>query len=250
MKNRARPTERDRAVSVVSLTLTLVGVFCYLALSDGQIATTVRGFVLAEQRVRPAVVTDSTGSHRFLHTQPGSGEPVGFNPCAEVRYVVNPAGAPSSWRTYVDEAVGEVEARTGLELVYDGPTDDRAFADRIDAGGRPLPVLIGWADESEVDQLADAVAGIGGPTMVELGEARSYVTGSVVLDRETTERLDRTRHGPELQVSLLMHELAHLVGLDHVDDPTELMHPEGVARTTFGPGDLEGLAALGAIGCA
>lgn len=249
MTDRARPADRDRVVSLVTLTLTLLGVFCYLALSDGPIATSVRAMVLSEQRLRPPVVTDSAGAHRFLHTQPGSDEPVGFNPCVEVPYVVNPEGAPTSWRSYVERAVTEIEARTGLELVDEGPTDDRAFVERIDDDGRPLPVLIGWADESEVDQLADAVAGIGGPTMIDLGGARSYVTGSVVLDRETTDRLDRTRRGPDLQVALLMHELAHLVGLDHVDDPTELMHPEGVARTTFGPGDLEGLAAVGAIGC-
>jgi len=42
--------------------------------------------------------------------------------------------------------------------------------------------------------------------------------------------------------------LGHLVGLDHVDDPTQLMH---VVSPVFdlGPGDRAGLARLGAGPC-
>ena len=47
----------------------------------------------------------------------------------------------------------------------------------------------------------------------------------------------------------LLHELGHLVGLDHVDDPNELMYPRAAERTSYGPGDLKGLALLGAIPC-
>lgn len=46
-----------------------------------------------------------------------------------------------------------------------------------------------------------------------------------------------------------MHELAHVVGLDHVDDPTQLMNPEGTGVTEFAAGDLAGLAVLGGGQC-
>jgi Matrixin. len=50
---------------------------------------------------------------------------------------------------------------------------------------------------------------------------------------------------PRLRETLLLHEFAHLVGLDHVDDPNQNMYPylpeEGIV---LGPGDLAGLAAL------
>ena len=41
----------------------------------------------------------------------------------------------------------------------------------------------------------------------------------------------------------------HVLGLDHVDDATELMHPMTSTRTDLGPGDLQGLYALGTGPC-
>jgi hypothetical protein len=39
------------------------------------------------------------------------------------------------------------------------------------------------------------------------------------------------------------------VGLDHVEDPGELMYADNVGRVTLGPGDRRGLAALGSGQC-
>jgi predicted Zn-dependent protease len=59
------------------------------------------------------------------------------------------------------------------------------------------------------------------------------------------ERVD----GRENVQAVVMHELGHVLGLDHVDDPGELMHGENVGQTEFGPGDRAGLTALGAGRC-
>lgn len=48
---------------------------------------------------------------------------------------------------------------------------------------------------------------------------------------------------------MLLHEFGHVFGLAHVDSPGELMYRRNVGRTTFGPGDREGLRRLGRGPC-
>ncbi|WP_422677956.1 matrixin family metalloprotease [Blastococcus brunescens] len=43
----------------------------------------------------------------------------------------------------------------------------------------------------------------------------------------------------------MLHEIGHLVGLDHVSDRTQLMYPSAGHTLDFASGDLAGLAALG-----
>ena len=53
-----------------------------------------------------------------------------------------------------------------------------------------------------------------------------------------------------LIVATILHELGHLVGLDHVDDETQIMNPYVVPGVDpFADGDLAGLAALGRGDC-
>ena len=56
-------------------------------------------------------------------------------------------------------------------------------------------------------------------------------------------------NGRSLVRAIVMHELGHVVGLGHVKDPGELMYEGNVGRLGFGPGDREGLAALGRGRC-
>jgi predicted Zn-dependent protease len=71
----------------------------------------------------------------------------------------------------------------------------------------------------------------------------------VALDApQLTEVMARDAGGEQVR-AILMHELGHLVGLDHVDDPGELMYAESVGTLGFGAGDREGLASLGSGRC-
>ena len=240
---------RERTVTVVTIVLTLIALASYVAFSDGPIGNRLRAAFGVNDRLRPAVDPDGEGEYSFLNVQAGGKRPVGFSPCDPIHYVVNPTNGPDDWDVYVDRAMEEVGDRTGLMFIDDGTTSDRNFTDRLPTNSLPKPVIIGWADEDEVGDLADDVAGVGGPTMVEIARLRTYVTGSVVLDSDTTDRLAETDGGERIQVALLLHELGHLVGLDHVDDPNELMYPAGVSRPSYGPGDREGLARVGGVPC-
>ena len=248
MEHMARARERERTITVVSIVVTLIVVGGYVTFSSSPVSMQLRSLFGVDDRLRPAVTADADGAYAFLDTR-SDGSPVGFNPCVEIDYVVNPAGAPDDWEELVDTAIGELSDATGLGFAFDGTTDSRNFAERIDASGDPDPVIIAWADDEEVDELADDVAGIGGPTVVQRGPLRSYVSGSVVMDTDITDRLDRQIGGANAQLGLLLHELGHLVGLDHVGDSTELMFARATGMTAYGPGDLQGLSLLGAVPC-
>ena len=62
---------------------------------------------------------------------------------------------------------------------------------------------------------------------------------------------DGRTDGPERanMQAIVDHEFGHVVGLDHVSDPGELMYQSNVGMTDYGPGDLEGMARLGSIPC-
>jgi hypothetical protein len=207
-------------------------------------------------RLLPAVQAHETGgSHAFIRTG-SDGQPVTFDPCLPVRIVHNPAMAPPGARALLDEALEEVSLRTGLRLEVVGSTDERpneqrAAKDRGRYGTGWSPVLLAWSTAEETPGLAGDIAGLGG-SIAQAPPFTSYlrfVSGSVTLDavdlREALEGPD----GPAQVRAIVLHELAHLVGLDHVDDPGELMHPENLGRTAFGPGDIEGLARLGSGRC-
>ena len=52
-----------------------------------------------------------------------------------------------------------------------------------------------------------------------------------------------------MHVAVIQHELDHLLGLNHVEDPSQLMYKNAIDTSAYGVGDLPGLAHLGAGDC-
>ena len=205
----------------------------------------------ADRYGSPPEYTAGEGSYKFLLTQRSSDEPVGYDPCQPIEYSVNPNGAPSDWEDLVDTAVSHTKWATGLKFDDVGTTDDRPFnpLQRGSFSGTPRPVVIGFADADELEDLEGDVAGLGGSLAVRGSLSREYfVTGSIALD---TDVFDGPSGGSErlAMQAVVDHEFGHLVGLDHVDDTGELMYESSLGRSDYGPGDLEGLARLGSIPC-
>jgi hypothetical protein len=216
----------------------------------------------------PAPVPDGGGPHEFIMLQPDGVTPVAYDPCRPIHFVTRPGGPPEG-DVLIREAVAEVSAATGLRFVDDGttdegPSDDRAPYQPGRYGDRWAPVLFTWSDPAESprlgevspeDPMADPAA-YAGSIAVGLDDGsgvegdRVFVTGSVTLDARD---LGRTLEGPDGRArvrAVIAHEVAHLVGLGHVDDRSQLMYPTIQAGvTSFQPGDLEGLAALGRGRC-
>ncbi len=203
----------------------------------------------------PAPLTAESSAFRFSQIQPRTAEPVAYDPCRPVHVVQNLREAPAGAETLLAEALDDVGRATGLQFELDGETDERpdvarpAFQpDRY--GDRWAPVLVAWSDPAEVPDLDGETVGVGGSTWAVVDDtARVYVTGVVVLDAPDLDDVTDAQ-GRDAVAAVIRHELAHVVGLDHVDDDDELMHPVATPDVvTFGAGDLTGLAELGRGRC-
>lgn len=220
-----------------------------VALSPDENMRTLRRLMGFEGRLGDIpFLADGDGSYAFALTQRGSKEPVTYDPCRTIEVAVNPEGAPDDYEALVATAITHTSEATGFRFEQVGTTDDRDFTRRrVGLGSRP-PVLVAWADEDEVPELEGDVAGIGGSTAMDFGTGRlRYISGIVVLDTDVFDDFAPSQE-PYAQ-AIVDHEFGHLVGLDHVEDSGELMNAENVGVTSYGPGDLEGLARLGRVDC-
>ncbi|WP_269320367.1 matrixin family metalloprotease [Nocardioides sp. URHA0032] len=56
-------------------------------------------------------------------------------------------------------------------------------------------------------------------------------------------------HNTAVEQAVVMHELGHVLGLGHVEDPAQLMYSSNAGQLTYGAGDLNELAKLGSGSC-
>ena len=77
------------------------------------------------------------------------------------------------------------------------------------------------------------------------------MSGGLVLDASDLGVMLNEPGGTEAVRAVIQHELGHVMGLDHVSDPRELMYTEGspAQTTNWGPGDRRGLHELGSGAC-
>lgn len=164
------------------------------------------------------------GSYAFLAGS--AAEPVTWDPCRSIGYVVRTAGQPDGGAALLAGAMAELSARTGLRFVRQGEVTEDASVDRPAYqreryGQRWAPVLLVWS------------AHHGSTDLTSYGP--HYVSGQVVLS--AAAGADGVRH-----------QLGHLAGLDHVADPGELMSPARQG-SGYGPGDIAGMARAGGGRC-
>jgi Matrixin len=156
------------------------------------------------------------------------GTPMGWNPCSPIEIVVDSNGAYDSFDEDIATTLAILSGATGLKFVPSTTADVTG------------PVItIGWSDETADPELAGSVVGYGGNEWSSTDDW--YANGRIVLDRESQSPsgfASGLSWGP-----VILHEFGHVIGLDHVQDESELMFPSARpdGPVSYAPGDLEGL---------
>ena len=227
-----------------------VALVVLLAFGASYAAVNISSFF--RNRVGPApqeAAADPRG-FKFLHLDPTTQQPVRYDPCTPIHYVVNPENAPKGGIRDIHDAVRLTAEASGLRFLFDGEVDEplgqgqRAWVQEDRYGPRWAPLLIGWIPfDSEIFEV-DGV-GVAGSTIETNGDGRLvYVSGTIVLNG--ADQLDNGFRPGKTWGKVVLHELGHVLGLDHVLDPAQVMHPSLVSSPAeWGTGDLAALRLLG-----
>jgi hypothetical protein len=196
----------------------------------------------------------ASDSYRFLATN-DDGTPVGYSPCRPLHYVVNADLVPAGAQDLIPEAIDTMSRATGIRFIYDGHTTEQPSAQRApyqpeQYGDRWAPLLVSWTTPEVAPQLKAKVIGTGGSTHFSYDDGpKTFVTGSLELDApQIAEELEQP-DGGLYAMAVILHELGHVMGLEHVDDHRQLMYPEIGTPEGLAAGDLNGLYKLAGALC-
>jgi len=225
----------------------------------------------ANAAATPAAADKSDYKLNRVTLSDGTKLQVRWDPCQKrITFRVNANALPksqrSSARADTKRAMKKLSKATGMNFTYEGRTrqvpQDTARRDWWQRQ-KKAEIVISWVrqDRSSRTNLLGAggsgwAAGTGGYSFKMWtidGKSRGAAgRGFVVLDAKQDRKLRPGFGRGSTRGALLMHELGHVVGLEHVGSTGQLMYPTVLSRsdTDYASGDLRGLRLVGrTAGC-
>lgn len=209
----------------------------------------------ATQSASSENAASSAGTYALHRNADGS--TVRWNPCLPITWKANLALAPAGALDEITAAVAQLAQATGMTFQYGGATSVVPDQSWLHGKGDSRTVVVAWAAKASTDLFADDADGEGGwyeQGSSEDGETWTWqiVRGYVLMDAVGTVEYAPGFGEGVTRGALLLHELAHAMGLSHVDDKSQLMYPTLSHSTLarYAAGDLAGLAQVGrGAGC-
>lgn len=198
----------------------------------------------------------TTGSTSYTFTTLLDGKPVRWDPCSPIRWTANVSQAPTGGLDVLKAAVARVAAVTGTTWQYVGTTTTAPTGAYLPTKAQATypPVLLGWTDGASSDLLAGQTKSVLGMTRTAWFGVQLADGSKVAATRAAVVALDRTDalplKGSNSWSTVALHELAHVMGLGHVNDTTQLMASVLPPVTDLQAGDQAGLQKVGiGAGC-
>lgn len=179
-----------------------------------------------------------------------NGIPVYFKGCGPINYYIRQNYATSSDISMVQIALSNLGDGAGRSFNFKGFSEDNA--------GKVFPgsVLIDFTSEQESEDLREAqtetkqdLAGLGGAGTIGNSNTPRFnsevvTDGTVWVNKKYWLDMDR-----DTKINLIMHEMGHVLGLDHpANGANQIMDANVSYSTSLGTGDLLGLQILSALG--
>lgn len=145
-------------------------------------------------------------------------------------------------------ALDQWSQASGLTFEYVGresmTLDPKTATLRSDADGQKTRhVAFSFLKDKSTKLLSKTVVGQGSPMAQSVTSGgvteTSIISGSAIFSIDFLE--DASKKDAR---ALILHEIGHVMGLGHVDDDSQVMHPMLDGNVTLGDGDLAGVRAI------